>query len=425
MTRNNPSPTRGWTVVLAALSINLILGVLYAWGVVAKALTTQWQWSKTEAALPFTVSTACFALMMIFAGRLQDRIGPRFVAMSGGIILGVALIASSFVSTSIAMVLTFGIIGGLGIGLGYSATTPPAIKWFHPSRKGLITGIVVSGVGLAAVYISPLTEYLLKTTSIPRTFLVLGIGAIVLVALLSQFLSNPPAGYIPTPVHSTKSGPATTPRPGRDLDWNEMVRTRQFYLLWLMFVMGASAGLMIIAHVAIIAKEQAGLAWGFIPIATLAIFNTVGRITSGFLSDKIGRSRTMVLAFVLQAINMFIFTYYTSPSLVIFGSAFTGLCYGTLFTLMPSATADFYGVRNLGVNYGLLFTAFGVAGVFGPMLGGRVRDTFGSYHHSFLISAGLLLVGAVLAFTLRPPITQTASVEVRPETRQRRELAVK
>lgn len=391
--------------MFAALSINLILGVLYAWGVMGKALVTQWQWTKTQAALPFTVATAAFAIMMVFAGRLQDKIGPRFVAMCGGIILGAGLIASSLVRTPMAVVLTFGVIGGIGIGLGYSATTPPAIKWFPPSRKGLITGIVVSGVGLAAVYISPLTEYFLKITTIEKTFLWLGVGAIVLVALLAQLLTNPPADFRPAPAPGV-AGPARKPTPGRQLDWLEMLRTKQFYQLWFLFVLAASAGLMIIAHVAIIAKEQAGMKWGFMTIATLAIFNTLGRVVSGFLSDRIGRTQTMILALVLQAVNMFLFSHYTTPALLIFGSAFTGLCYGTMFTLMPAATADFYGLRNLGVNYGLLFTAFGVAGVFGPVLGGRIRDHFGSYTHSYTISAILLLVGAGLAFLVKPPKAQ-------------------
>jgi OFA family oxalate/formate antiporter-like MFS transporter len=409
MTQQNASPVRGWTVVLAALSINLILGVLYAWGVMAKALVVQWGWTKTDAASPFTVSTAAFAITMIFAGRLQDKVGPRYVVMFGGIVLGLGLIASSFVRTPLAMMLTFGVIGGIGIGLGYSATTPPAIKWFPLARKGLITGIVVSGVGLAAVYIAPLTQHLLNITTIQNTFLYLGLGAIVLVALLSQLVANPPAGYTPPPWGPVVTGPAKAApaRPG--LDWHEMLRTGQFYQLWLMFVLAASAGLMIISQVAIIAKEQANWQWGFVPIATLAIFNTVGRVLSGFLSDKIGRSRTMVLAFVLQAINMFAFKYYTTPSLLVFGSAFTGLCYGTIFTLFPATAADYYGVRNLGVNYGLLFTGFGVAGVVGPILGGKIRDSFGSYNYSYVISAVLLLLGAVLALALRPPKTESTA----------------
>ena len=403
MTQRMPASTRGWIVTGAAVGINLILGALYAWGVIGKALVVQWHWTKTEAALPFTVSTASFALMMIFAGRWQDKMGPRLVAMVGGVMFGLALCASAYAGTPVLMLLTFGVVGGIGIGLCYSATTPPAIKWFPSAKKGLITGIVVSGVGLAAVYVSPLTQVLLERTSIPTTFISLGLGATLLICIFSQFLTNPPAGYVAVAAGAPAAAAAKPLTARRDLDWNEMLRGAQFYQLWLMFILAASAGLMIIAHVAIIAKEQARWEWGFVPVAMLAIFNTIGRVVSGYLSDRIGRTRTMVLAFALQALNMFAFASYTSPALLVFGSAFTGLCYGTVFTLMPAATADFYGVRNLGVNYGLVFTAFGVAGVLGPLLGGRIRDVAGSYTMSYTISACMLLLAAVLAFVIRPP----------------------
>lgn len=412
MAPENPGSikNRGWTVTLVALSINLVLGVLYAWGVMAKALVVQWHWSKADAALPFTVATAAFAITMIFAGRLQDKVGPRLIAALGGIVLGLGLLASSYAKSPGLMLVTFGIIGGIGIGIGYSATTPPAIKWFPPSKKGLITGIVVSGVGLAAVYISPLTQFLLKAVGIQQSFIYLGLGAIVSVALLSQFLRNPPAGFQPAaPVAGSPAAKAAAvSRPS--LDWNEMLRTSQFYRLWLMFILAASAGLMIIAHVAIIAKEQARWEWGFVPVVLLAIFNSAGRVASGIVSDRIGRTQTMVVAFVLQACNMFAFSHYTSSALLVFGSAFTGLCYGTIFTLMPAATADFYGVKNLGVNYGFVFTGFGVAGVFGPLLGGKIRDVTGTYTTSYTISAVMLLVGAALAFTTRAPASKPGPV---------------
>jgi MFS transporter, OFA family, oxalate/formate antiporter len=415
MTQPEASPIRGWTVVLAAVSINLILGVLYAWSVMGKALVLQWHWSRADASMPFTISAAAFALMMIFAGRWQDKIGPRYVAMLGGIILGLGLIASSFATTPVMMLVTFGLIGGLGIGLGYSATTPPSIKWFPPAKKGLITGIVVSGVGLAAVYIAPLTQYLLGVGSIPKTFLILGVGTIVLVSLLSQLLANPPAGYTPVTAGVPGTAAAKAPAARPNLDWHEMLRTGQFYQLWLMFVLAASAGLMIISQVALIAKDQAHIdAWGFAPVAILAIFNTSGRVVSGFLSDRIGRANTMILAFLLQALNMFAFSFYTTPGLLIFGAAFTGLCYGTVFTLFPATTADFYGVRNLGVNYGLVFTGFGVAGVVGPMLGAKIHDAFGSYRNAFIISAIMLLLGVVLAFFLKSPKTEAAPPTAEP-----------
>lgn len=402
---NELTPTsnaRGWIVTLAGLGINLILGTLYAWGVMGKALVVQWKWSKADAGLPFAVSTAAFAVMMIFAGRAQDKLGPRRVALVGGVLFGLGLATSSLVTTPLAMALTFGLLGGIGIGLGYSATTPSAIKWFPPARKGLITGLVVAGVGLAAVYMGPLTQYLIGCAGIEKTFLILGLGAAIAICLFSLLLVNPPASYVPAgavPVAGAK--PAAIAR--REYDWADMLKTPQFYLLWLIYVLAAAAGLMLISNVAIIAKEQAAWEAGFVAVMILAAFNSLGRVISGFVSDRIGRTNTMVLAFVLQAVNMFVFAKYNTPSLMIVGNAFTGLCYGTIFTLMPAATADFYGVKNLGVNYGFVFTGFGVAGVLGSRYAGLVRDLFGSYAIAFKICAAMLLIAAALAYCTRAP----------------------
>jgi MFS transporter, OFA family, oxalate/formate antiporter len=417
MNEPTPTPLRGWTVVMAALGVNLIIGALYAWSVMGKALAGQWHWTKTQAMLPFATATAAFAITMVFAGRWQDKIGPRYVAMLGGITFGLGMVLSSFVRTPALMIITFGLVGGMGIGLGYSSTTPPSIKWFPPARKGLITGIVVSGVGLAAVYASPLTNYLLKANGIQHTFLILGLGAIVLASTLACFLTNPPPGYVAAPAGTVVSGStnhrAHAVRP--ELDWHEMLRTGQFYQLWLVFVLTASAGLLIIGNITLIAQDQTPK-WdkAFLLVMVVAIFNTCGRFVSGFVSDRLGRTRTMILAFLAQAINMFMFTRYQSPALLLFGSAFTGLCYGTIFTLFPAATADFYGVRNLGVNYGWVFTAFGVAGVTGSVLGGRVRDLFGSYSYAFVTCGIMLLAGAALAMFLRTPRQQSAPMPASP-----------
>jgi OFA family oxalate/formate antiporter-like MFS transporter len=398
MNEDKSQANKGWTVVIAGLSINLILGVLYAWSVVARALGTDWHWTKSQATLPFSVATACFAGMMVFAGRCQDKFGPRLVAAAGGVMLGLGLVASGLVHAPVAMALTFGVGAGLGIGLGYSATTPPAIKWFPPARKGFITGIVVSGVGLAAVYIAPLTHYLLSITTISMTFVWLGVGTLLLVPVLAQLLRNPPE---PAAAAASTAKAALAAR--RESDWREMLGTGQFYLLWLLMVLSISAGMVIISQVSTIAKEQANLDWGFVPVATLAIFNTFGRLLAGALSDRIGRTRTMMLAFLLQAVNMLAFSHYNTPALVVFGSAFTGICYGGIFTLMPAATADFYGIRNLGVNYGLVFTGFGIAGVLGPLLAAEINDHYGSYLHAYQISAAMLVAGAVLAVFTKPP----------------------
>lgn len=404
MTEAQPSSARAWVVTFAALGINLMGGIIYAWSVLSKAMGSQWGWTKTQGALPFAMATASFAIMMIFAGRLQDRIGPRRVAMLGGVMLGLGYMLSSLVRTPGLMMLTMSVVG-IGLGLAYSATTPAAIKWFAPGRKGLITGIVVSGVGLAAVYASPLAQFLLKQTSIENTFLILGIGCLVVVCLSSILVVNPPAGHVPAPAAARGSaGPVQSIRfAGRNLDWHEMLKTAQFYFLWLMFVLSASAGLMIISNITQIADLQAQWKNGFLAVMLLAIFNTAGRFVSGFVSDRIGRTYTMILFFLLQAANMFAFVHYTSPALIMIGAAVTGLSYGTIYTLFPAATADFYGVRNLGVNYGFVFTAFGVAGVSGSLLGGRVADIFKNYQTAYTVSGIMLLVGVVLALATRAP----------------------
>jgi MFS transporter, OFA family, oxalate/formate antiporter len=395
-------PNRAWVVVLAAVGINLVLGTLYAWSVVGKALIGQWEWSKTAASWPFTGSTIAFALCMIFAGRMQDKLGPRLTATLGGVMFGSGLLLSAFARTPAMMVLTFGVIGGIGLGLCYSATTPPALKWFPPGRKGLIAGIVVSGVGIAPVYVSPLTAWLLRTTSIPTTFMILGIGAIVVIVAMAMLLTNPPAGYVAATAPAAAGVAVKPPAAVREMDWHEMLRTPQFWLLWLSMALSTSAGLMVIAHLATIAKVQIGWEAGFLAVVVLSLFNSAGRPIGGFFSDKIGRGNTMLLFFIVQAVNMAVFSLYMSPNALLFGAALTGLCYGTIFSLYPATTADLYGIRNLGVNYGFMFTAFGVAGVLGPITAGAIADATKSYNGAYVASAVLLVVGAVLAKLVRP-----------------------
>ena len=416
---------RGWTVTSAAVGINLVLGVLYAWSVVGRELVKTSHWTKLEAAEPFAVATAAFAVTMIFAGRAQDKLGPRWVAMLGGVMLGLGMIGASFAHSPLEMMLTFGLLGGMGIGLGYSATTPPAIKWFPPARKGLIAGLVVAGVGLASVWIAPLTGHvLLPRFAIGGTFLILGIGTIVIVCALAQLLQAPPADFKPAASPSTAPTAAKPITPRREIDWPQMLCTPAFYLLWFAFILAAAPGLLLLSNAATIASEQAltnvvnpaeklamAAKIATTAVMVLAIFNTSGRVVGGFVSDLIGRRNTMVLAFLLQAVNMLLFRYYTSPSLLLFGVGFAGVCYGTIFTLFPAASADYYGVRNLGVNYGLLFTAFGVAGVTGSLLGGQVRDALGSFAVAYLICAGTLAVAALLAAITRPPAVAAAPVD--------------
>lgn len=389
-----------WVMTGAALGINLLLGLLYAWSVFKKALVAEWGWDDVTASLPFTVSAATFAFIMIFAGRAQDKFGPRVIALLGGIMFGTGLIASGLTQNPVVMVITFGVIGGIGIGLGYSATTPCALKWFHPSKKGVISGIVVSGVGLAPVYIAPVTAYLIGKYGIQQTFFIFGIFALATIVLFSLILRNPPSDYIPeTPSVTKKMSVSST----NNLTWAEILKTKQFYLLWLIYLLSATAGLMLIAHMASIAATQAAWQAGFILVVILSAFNALGRIVIGFLSDKIGRNAALVTVFLIQAVNMFVFSSYTSIPLLIIGASVAGLAYGSLFSLMPSITADFFGVKNLGVNYGLVFSGWGIAAVIGPILGGMVVVKTGAYTLSYISAGVLLLIGTLLVKLIKTP----------------------
>jgi OFA family oxalate/formate antiporter-like MFS transporter len=398
---NTTANKRGWIITFAALGINLIMGVLYSWGVIGKALINNWGWTSSEASLPFTVSAAVFAVTMVFAGKAQDKFGPKIVTILGGLMVGAGLIASGFATkeTHFLLVFTFGIISSIGIGLGYSAATPCAMKWFDSSKKGMIAGIVVAGVGLSPVYITPITANLLNKYGINTTFIILGLFAISAVTLFSMFLSNPPE--VDTPKTNTQQI-SFTPK-GNDFAWNEVVRTPQFYLLWIMYALAATAGLMLIAHLPKIAEGQASWKAGFWLVVILSVFNALGRLGAGILSDKVGRTRAMMFIFILQALNMFMFMLYTSIPLLIAGSAIAGLAYGAVFSLFPTTTAEFFGMKNLGINYGMVFTGWGVAGVFGAMLAAAIKDRTGVYDYSYVMAGVFLVIAAILVLTLKTP----------------------
>ncbi len=398
---------KGWLVTFSGMGLNLALGVLYAWSVFGKQLTETIEnggfgWSKTAAALPYTVGIAFFAAMMVPAGRMQDKYGPRVVAMTGAILTGIGLIVTGFSTPDniYPALIGFGIFAGSGIGLGYAAATPAALKWFPPEKKGLIAGIVLSGFGLASVYIAPLSRYLLSSYGVDYSFIILGIVFTVMMFFLASFIVNPPA------VAATASA-VTSGQPAVRIDftWRQMMKTRAFYLLWIQFACGSLAGLMIIGHLAKIVAVQSGgaIQVGFLFVAILAIFNAGGRILAGLVSDRIGRIKTIFAVCVLQAAVMFLFANNTTFVAFLIGSSLVGFCYGSCLSLFPSVCSDYWGTRNLGLNYGLLFTAWGVGGVFGPVLAGIIADSTGSYYAAYLVSAALMVLAAGLTFFTKQP----------------------
>ncbi len=404
-----PGPTmamnRGWQVTCAGIGINLALGVLYSWSVVSKSIPAEWGWSEAGKSWPYSVACLVFSLVMVPAGRMQDRMGPRIVATIGGVLVGLGMIIASLTTSSLGYILGFGLLAGAGIGFGYASTTPPAVKWFPAARTGMIAGLVVAGFGLASVYAAPLASSLIKNYGVPTAIFSLGIGFLVVVVGLAQVLQAPPKGYIPSVAGVIPS--VTLKR--AEFTPGEVLRTWQFYVLWFMYVCGAGAGLMIISKLAKIAQLQANVQLGFVLVAVLAIGNGVGRIVAGMASDKIGRKATLFACFAMQACLILALSKagvenaLGSPVVLAVLSALIGANYGANLSLFPSITKDYYGLKNFGVNYGLVFTAWGLGGFMLSLLAGWVYDAYQTFAFAYYCSAGLLVIAAAVTFLVTPP----------------------
>ncbi len=397
---------RAWSTLLAATAINLTMGVNYSWSVIKKTLVTDWHWTNVEASLPYTAYTAIYALSVIFAGRAQDKLGPRLVTALGCLVLSAGMIACMFSDTPLTLTISYGVVVGIGYSMCYATTIPSSLKWFPPEKRGRITGIVVGATGMAAVYVSPIANWTLASFGVATTFALLGIGVVAVIAAATPFLRNPPTGYTPAANAAEAAGMKPEARPPRDFDWHQMARTATFCKLWLSFFFAASAGLMIFGHLATIAKTQANWEYGFYLVSLLALFNTGGRIISGIFSDKFGHITTLKVVLFLQAVNLLLFFSYVTPALLAVGTIVTGLCYGAGFTIFPLVTSDFYGLKNLGVNYGLLLTAWGCAGFLGPLVAGWAADATGSYFVAYIISGLLLFVALGIVYTVKPPAAE-------------------
>ena len=404
---------RGWTVTFSGTGINLALGILYTWSVFKGAIKASidkggpgaFTWDPASLNDPYAICCLVFAFATVLAGRIQDKWGPRVTAFLGGVLVSIGLILISRTASYTVWVVGFGLLAGAGIGFGYAAATPPALKWFPPQKTGLVAGLVVSGFGLASVYIAPLSQYLLRAWGIQSSMLFFGIAFLIVVCGLSMYLVNPPPGYVPQAVASKTGQPAAALKPQVDAKPSELIRTGSFYIIWFIFFIGAGAGLMVIGSVAGMAQKSMG-DMAFIAVAILAIGNAGGRIIAGIISDRIGRRLTLIIMLLFQAALMLIAVplvgaQKASPILVVLIATFMGFCYGTNLSLFPSLTKDNWGLKNFGINYGLVFTAWGVGGFVMGRLSQMLIASTGRYTSSFLTAAVLLVVGAFLTMLLK------------------------
>jgi nitrate/nitrite transporter NarK len=399
------SPThlnKGWRVALAGIGINLALGVLYTWSMFKGAIEKDFGWKGSQLNDPYALCCLVFAFSMILAGRCQDKLGPRVTATIGGLLVAAGFALISTTNSYGIWVIGFGVLAGIGIGFGYSSATPPALKWFPPNKTGLIAGIVVAGFGLAPLYLAPASDFLLRHFGLLQAMLFFGVLFAIIVCGLSQLLVNPPAGYSHAASPSTGESAAF---PTLDLSTGQIIRTPLFWLLWVLYFIGAGAGLMVISSISGMAKKSMGES-AFIAVVVMAIGNAGGRLVAGILSDRIGRRWTLMLVLLIQAALMFAAIPITSSSggakyLVVLVASFIGFNYGANLSIFPSLAKDLWGLKNFGMNYGCLFTAWGVGGFALSRLQQMLKASSGSFNSSFITAGLLLILGAGLTFLIK------------------------
>ena len=412
----------GWRTAFAGMGINLALGILYTWSVIADGIPEEWGWNQSDKSWPYSVACLVFCLIMVPAGRMQDKLSPRLVATIGGILVGIGFIFASFMTSLFGFILAFGVLAGAGIGFGYASATPPAVKWFPPAKTGMIAGIVVSGFGLASVYAAPLAKWLMAQFGFQTMLMTLGIGFLIVVVGLAQLLKPPHK------VLQFIEGYGDMGRKKDEIDKNlplikendftpkQMLATTQFYLIWFMYACGAGAGLMVISVAKKIVRVQiSSETLAIAAVVGLAIGNGGGRVIAGMLSDKLGRKLTLFLFLVCQAILILLLTMAnkisllaTGPALIII-TALIGANYGSNLALFPSITKDFFGLKNFGMNYGLVFTAWGIGGFMLAKLAGKMYVKTQSFNFAYFTASALLIVAAITVWLLKPPHHQTST----------------
>jgi OFA family oxalate/formate antiporter-like MFS transporter len=429
-----------WNVVLGALLIQVSLGAIFIYSVYKPFLKENFPlWDNTDLALPSQIVLLMFAVSMILSGRLQDKFGPRLMTTIGGILLGSGLVIASLAKNLTIFVLGYSILGGLGIGAAYVCPIATCVKWF-PDKRGLITGLAVAGFGAGGLVFTPVAKILISNFGIMNTFLILGIIFFLAIIFGAQFMRPAPLNYKPRNWNPTTHESKITSK--YEYTSVEMIRTYQFWFLWFAYFSGCTAGLLIIMNVmnlwqsfailntpftaSIIHKDSFSeiISRGAEAIIIVSILNASGRIIWGKISDIIGRKNTLMIMFLYCALIMFSLNSFGTYILFIFGVASVGFCFGGYLAQFPAITADYFGVKNIGANYGWMYTAYGAGGLLGPYIAPKLMKVIqnvqyeavektgtitlsnyeaGSYLVSFIIAGSMCVIAAILVGISKNP----------------------
>jgi OFA family oxalate/formate antiporter-like MFS transporter len=391
-------------IAAAGVLMQLALGAVYAWSVFREPLSKEYGASVSEVNVIFTLTIVFLGVSAYFGGRWMERVGPRRVAFAAAGLYGAGVILSSLAASSILLLyVTYGVIAGIGLGLGYIVPIATLIKWF-PDKRGVITGIAVAGFGGGAVITAPLAKSLIGSVGPFQTFAILGVGYVIAVAIAAMIIRNPPEDWTPEG-YDPQEAKAEGERSGRDYEFGESLRTWQWYALWGLLFLNVTAGIALISEADPMAQQITGASAGAAAalVSIIAIFNGVGRFLWASLSDAIGRKWAFLGMYLLQ-VALFVGLANTG-SYGLFLALACGilLCYGGGFGTMPAFAADYFGAENVGRIYGFMLTAWSAGGIVGPLLISVIRDSTGEYTVALYVIAAILLVSSILPLIVRPP----------------------
>ena len=391
-----------WWRVVGGLSMNLALGTVYAWSVFVAPLEKEFGWKRADTSMIFTILVFVFGISFVLAGRLQDKKGPFWISVIGGVAVSIGFFVSAWTTTLGWIFVWLGVIAGIGNGFGYATPIPVMAKWF-PDKRGLAVGLAVAGYGGGSAIFGPLAgNWLIPTYGWRTTLQILGVIFIVMTMVGAFLLRNPPAGYRPpgwTPAPAAKAAGST-----HEFTAGETLRTPAFYFMWIAYCLGTVAGFMAISQLVPYAKSVGLAALGTTAIVVGAFGNASGRILSGWMSDAMGRLNVLRLMIAISAVAMpLLYLSGGNPALLFVMVFVIYWCYGTQLSVNASTTSDFWGTKNAGINYGMLFTAWGVAGIIGPRIAGTLFDKYQNYQAAFYWAAGLAVVALVAELLARRP----------------------
>jgi OFA family oxalate/formate antiporter-like MFS transporter len=396
-----------WGIAAAGFLMQMALGAVYAWSVFRTPLAKQFHWSIEDVTFTFTVSIFVLGVAAFFGGLWLNKKGPRVVALTGGFLYGLGVFLASFSANKLWwLYLSYGVIGGTGVGFSYIVPIAVLVKWF-PDRRGLITGIAVGGFGAGALVTAPIATRLIQSVGVLHTFAYLGIAYLVITVATGYFMQNPPAGWKPEGWEPSRTQSAQ--RAARDYTLGGALRTWQWWALWMLLFLNTSAGISIISQESPlfqeIAKASVIIAAGMVGIASIG--NAFGRIFWAWASDAITRRWTFVVMFIIQVGLFWLLPSLSSVAILTVVSFIILMCYGGGFGTMPAFAADYFGSKNVGPIYGLMLTAWGTASAFGPLLIGYMRESSGSYVSGLHVIACIMAVSAVLPALVAPPKSES------------------